>query len=144
MLYCGIHYNFSFDEGLILRLHQLQGRTDDIQFVRSEIYLAMAKNCYLYSWFPVLMTAASPIFHESFLDAGTPVFISEFGGGAKAGRHGPASDRFTEEYMKERFTLLTAGSMERNRAEQIYSKCFSFAEDDIRYIISEMIGSADV
>ena len=73
MLYCGIHYNFSFDDRLIFRLHQLQGRNDEIQFIKSEIYLTMAKNCYLYSWFPVLMTAASPIFHESFMDAGEPV-----------------------------------------------------------------------
>ena len=73
MLYCGIHYNFSFDEQLIRRLHQICGRQDDPQFIRSEIYLTMAKNCYRYSWFPVLMTAASPIFHESFLDAGESV-----------------------------------------------------------------------
>ena len=73
MLYCGIHYNFSFDERLILRLHQIMGRSDELQFIRSEVYLTMAKNCYLYSWFPVLMTAASPIFHESFLDVGQSV-----------------------------------------------------------------------
>ena len=29
-----------------------------------------------------------------------PVIISEFGGGAKAGRHGADNERFTEEYMK--------------------------------------------
>ncbi len=73
MLYCGIHYNFSFDERLIMRLHQLMGRQDDFRYLRSEIYLTMAKNCYLYSWFPVLMTAASPIFPESFLDEGISV-----------------------------------------------------------------------
>ncbi len=73
MLYCGIHYNFSFDDRLIFRLHQILGRQDEVQNLRSEIYLAMAKNCCLYSWFPVLMTAASPIFHESFLDEGVPV-----------------------------------------------------------------------
>lgn len=73
MLYCGIHYNFSFDERLIARLHQIMGRQDDLQYIRSELYLTMAKNCYLYSWFPVLMTAASPIFHESFMDKGIPV-----------------------------------------------------------------------
>lgn len=30
-----------------------------------------------------------------------PVFISEFGGGAVYGRHGAATERFTEEYMEE-------------------------------------------
>ena len=73
MLYCGIHYNFSFDERLISRLHQILQRQDDISVLKSEIYLTMAKNCYLYSWFPVVMTAASPIFHKSFMDAGEAV-----------------------------------------------------------------------
>lgn len=73
MLYCGIHYNFSFDEQLIFRLHQTLGCRSSIQELKSRIYLTMAKNCYLYSWFPVVMTAASPIFHESFMDSGIPV-----------------------------------------------------------------------
>lgn len=73
MLYSGIHYNFSFNEKLISRLHQIMGRQDDVQYLKSEIYMTMAKNCYLYSWFPVVMTAASPIFHESFMDAGQAV-----------------------------------------------------------------------
>ncbi|MBR1868964.1 MAG: beta-glucuronidase [Bacteroidales bacterium] len=33
-------------------------------------------------------------------DIDKPVFISEFGGGALAGRHGPVTDRFTEEYQE--------------------------------------------
>jgi beta-glucuronidase len=32
-----------------------------------------------------------------------PVIISEFGGGAKAGLHGPATQRFTEEYQADIF-----------------------------------------
>ncbi len=73
MLYSGIHYNFSFQDALIRRLHEILGRTDDVRFLKDEIYLRMAKNCCIYSWFPVYMTAASPIFHESFLDAGQDV-----------------------------------------------------------------------
>ncbi len=34
-------------------------------------------------------------------DIKKPVFISEFGGGAVYGRHGDASERFTEEYMED-------------------------------------------
>ena len=73
MLYSGIHYNFSFPDALIAKMHQMLGRTDDLKFLKSEIYMRMAKNCYLCSWFPVYMTAASPIFHESFLDEGESV-----------------------------------------------------------------------
>jgi glutamate--cysteine ligase len=73
MLYSGIHYNFSFSDGLIRRVKQLIGFDGPDKYIKSNIYMKMAKNCYLYSWFPVYMTAASPIFHESFLDAGEPV-----------------------------------------------------------------------
>ncbi len=73
MLYSGIHYNFSFSDALIHRVKQLTGYDGEDKRMKSKIYMKMAKNCYLYSWFPVYMTAASPIFHESFLDAGEPV-----------------------------------------------------------------------
>jgi beta-glucuronidase len=35
------------------------------------------------------------------IDYNKPVIMSEFGGGAKAGRHGPASERWTEEYQAD-------------------------------------------
>lgn len=73
MLYSGIHYNYSFNNDLIETLHRELGRTDELRFIKSEMYMRMAKNCYLYSWFPVFMTAASPIFHSSFLDEGIEV-----------------------------------------------------------------------
>lgn len=60
MLYCGIHYNFSFDRDLIRRLHQVLGRYDDPQYLQSDLYLMLAKNCYLYSWFPVVMDRRQP------------------------------------------------------------------------------------
>lgn len=89
MLYCGIHYNFSFDDRLIARLHQILGRQDPLHRLRSEIYLTMAKNCYLYSWFPVVMTAASPIFHESFMNEG-----QEVGGGRFLGFSSMRNSRY--------------------------------------------------
>ena len=73
MLYSGIHYNFSFADALVERMHQILGRRDELRYLKSEIYMHMAKNCLLSSWFPVYMTAASPIFHETFLDEGSPV-----------------------------------------------------------------------
>ena len=36
-------------------------------------------------------------------DIEKPVFVSEFGAGAVYGRHGDASERFTEEYMKDMY-----------------------------------------
>lgn len=89
MLYCGIHYNFSFDRDLIRRLHQVLGRYDDPQYLQSDLYLMLAKNCYLYSWFPVVMTAASPIFHESFMAEG-----KEVGGGRFLGYSSMRNSRY--------------------------------------------------
>ena len=73
MLYSGIHYNFSFSDALVERMHEILGRRDELRYLKSEIYMKMAKNCLMSSWFPVYMTAASPIFHETFLDEGAPV-----------------------------------------------------------------------
>lgn len=76
MLYSGIHFNYSFNLKLLDRIHQELGRTDDIKYLKSEMYMRLAKNCYMYSWFPVVMTAASPVFHGTFMDEG-----EEVGGG---------------------------------------------------------------
>ena len=122
MLYCGIHYNFSFDDRLIRRLHQLLGRCDDPQFLRSEIYMSLAKNCYLYSWFPVLMTAASPVFHESFMDAG-----EEVGGGRFLGLSSMRNSRYG--YWNKKQVFLDYSSIdtyinsivERVREGELYS-----------------------
>lgn len=89
MLYSGIHFNYSFSDGLIEALHRELGREDELRFIKSEMYMRMAKNCYLYSWFPVYMTAASPIFHESFIDKG-----EEVGGGRFLGISSMRNSRY--------------------------------------------------
>ncbi len=105
MLYCGIHYNFSFDDKLIRELHRRLGRQDEPTAFRNELYLTLAKNCYLYSWFPVVMTAASPIFHESFLDEG-----QEVGGGRFLGFGSMRNSRYG--YWNRNEILLDYRDME--------------------------------
>lgn len=102
MLYSGIHFNYSFNLGLIEKLHQELGRTDDIKFLKSEMYMKLAKNCYLYSWFPVLMTAASPIFHGSFIDAGEDV-----GGGKFLGHSSMRNSKYGYWNKKQLFMDFT-------------------------------------
>ena len=89
MLYCGIHYNFSFAPELIRRMHHMLGSDEDPQQFNDRIYMTMAKNCYLYSWFPVVLTAASPIYHESFMDTGEMV-----GGGRFCGYSSMRNSRY--------------------------------------------------
>ena len=106
MMYSGIHYNFSFPEELIQKLCGALGREDDLRCFKNEIYLRMAKNCYLYSWFPVYMTAASPIYHQSFLDEGKEVGGGRFLGYASM-RNSPYGYWNHERYHLDYTTLET-------------------------------------
>lgn len=65
MLYSGIHYNFSFGENLLKELFKNSGEKDYFTFVNS-LYLHLAKWVVRYSWLIVFLTAASPLFDESF------------------------------------------------------------------------------
>lgn len=65
MLYSGIHYNFSFGENLLKELFRKSGEKDYFSFVNS-LYLRLTKWIVRYSWLIVFLTAASPVFDESF------------------------------------------------------------------------------
>ena len=67
MLYSGIHYNFSFSDNLIKTLFSESGESDYKNF-KNGLYLSTAKNCFKYIWFPVYLTAASPVFDSSFMN----------------------------------------------------------------------------
>lgn len=61
MLYSGIHYNFSFSDRL---LKSLCGG-EDFDGFKNKLYFRMAKQVCRYSWLPVLLTAASPVYDVS-------------------------------------------------------------------------------
>jgi len=67
-LYCGIHFNFSFDKQFMNLLYELNGGLNSYFDFKNEYYLKLAKYCEKYSWFIVHLTGASPVFHNSFLD----------------------------------------------------------------------------
>lgn len=70
MLYSGIHYNFSFGEPLIQELYKTSSifTVSSYREFKDKLYLSVAKNCFKYIWFLVYLTAASPVYHESFAD----------------------------------------------------------------------------
>lgn len=65
-LLSGIHYNFSFDETFLARLYELEGRHESFKQFKDDIYFKVARNLLKYRWLLIYLTAASPVFDESF------------------------------------------------------------------------------
>ena len=61
MLFSGIHFNFSFSDEY---LHTLC-KEDDFESFKSAFYLRLYKQLCKYSWLPLLLTAASPVYDKS-------------------------------------------------------------------------------
>ncbi len=59
----GIHYNFSFSEKLIKALNP-DGK--ELQELKNELYMKVARNTMLHRWFLIYLTGASPFVHESY------------------------------------------------------------------------------
>lgn len=67
MLFSGIHINFSFGEKLFEESYKESGLNSFKEYT-NKIYLELAEKMTKYSWLIVYLTAASPIFNESYLD----------------------------------------------------------------------------
>lgn len=65
MLFCGIHFNFSFAGDFFRELLPDSGQRE-LQELKNNLYLELAKKLTKYSWFIVYLTAASPVFDSSF------------------------------------------------------------------------------
>ena len=69
MLFCGIHFNYSYSERFLGRMMEREGRSD-LQGFRNQMYLRLSEQIELTSWLPVFLTSASPVFDGSFLEGG--------------------------------------------------------------------------
>lgn len=69
MLFCGIHFNYSYSEEFLRTMMECSGETDLRQF-RDKLYLRLSEQIELTSWLPVFLTSASPVFDGSFEDDG--------------------------------------------------------------------------
>ena len=63
MLYCGIHFNFSFTKEYLFDKWDKVGSFFDF---KNDFYFKLMKQCFRYSWLLVLLTSASPIYDKSF------------------------------------------------------------------------------
>ena len=69
-LFCGIHFNFSFDEDELRHLYQIRPTQDSpITFAnfREAMYLKMLRNFKRHRWFLVTLLGNSPAVHHSYI-----------------------------------------------------------------------------
>ncbi len=98
MLFSGIHFNFSFDDGYLHTLY----KGDDFSAWRDSFYLRLYKQVSFHSWLPLLLTAASPIYDRSLYEDGAA--------GAVLGKY--ASVRSSERgYWNSFVPILRFGSL---------------------------------
>lgn len=66
-LISGIHYNFSFNEGIIKKLYEKR-EDKNISYgdFKDSIYLKVTRNYLRYRWFIVYLLGASPVIHETY------------------------------------------------------------------------------
>ncbi len=66
MLYSGIHFNFSFSDGLLKAAFGLSDEEDFLCF-KNAAYMELGRKLLRYTWLIVYLTAASPLIDENFL-----------------------------------------------------------------------------
>jgi glutamate--cysteine ligase len=62
----GIHYNFSFGEGLINYLYKEFGESEDKRLFIDKLHFQLARNFLRYSWLLVYLFGASPSCHSTY------------------------------------------------------------------------------
>lgn len=68
MLYSGIHFNFSLSEKY---LREIKDIGQEFGQFKDSVYFRLMKQIFRHSWLIVLLTAASPIYDRSFVEAGS-------------------------------------------------------------------------
>ena len=63
-LISGIHYNFSFDDKFLKKLHK--GSNKSFKEFKNDIYLKVARNYLRYRWLIIYLTGCTPFLHESY------------------------------------------------------------------------------
>ncbi|MGB9979762.1 glutamate--cysteine ligase [Methanobacterium sp.] len=62
----GIHYNFSFGDGMIDYLYKKFGNKKDKRLFTDEIHFGLARNFLRYSWILIYLFGASPFCHRTY------------------------------------------------------------------------------
>lgn len=67
MTFSGIHFNYSFDEGLLQADFALTDETDYKKY-KDDFYVSLAASVQMYNWLVVAITAASPLLDSSYFE----------------------------------------------------------------------------
>lgn len=67
-LLSGIHYNFSFDEAFLRRLHNIVDPQESYKDFKDSTYLRLARNLLRYRWLLIYLTGASPVFDKTYME----------------------------------------------------------------------------
>lgn len=67
-LLSGIHYNFSFDERFLRKLHETLGQGEVYKDFKDAIYFRIARNLLRYRWLLIYLTGASPVFDKTYIE----------------------------------------------------------------------------
>ncbi|MBQ2226016.1 MAG: glutamate--cysteine ligase [Methanobrevibacter sp.] len=62
----GVHFNFSFTEDFIVKLHELEGSELSFQEFKNDVYLKIARNYLRYCWLIIYLTGCSIGSHKTF------------------------------------------------------------------------------
>ena len=65
-LISGIHYNFSFSDKLLKKLHYEFGKNTSFKDFKNKVYLKVTKGLLQYRWLAMYLTGASPIVHNTY------------------------------------------------------------------------------
>lgn len=76
----GVHFNYSFSEPMLHKLHELFGDGRDFASFKSESYMGMLRNLLRIGWVVPYLFGASPAICESFLE-GEPTTLEYLGHG---------------------------------------------------------------
>ncbi|WP_268625189.1 bifunctional glutamate--cysteine ligase GshA/glutathione synthetase GshB [Paenibacillus alvei] len=66
-LLSGIHYNFSFDERFLQKLHETIGQGETYKDFKDAIYFKLTRNLLRYRWLLIYLTGASPVFDKTYM-----------------------------------------------------------------------------
>ncbi|WNS46112.1 bifunctional glutamate--cysteine ligase GshA/glutathione synthetase GshB [Paenibacillus sp. MMS20-IR301] len=66
-LLSGIHYNFSFDERFLRKLHETISKGEAYKDFKDAIYFRIAHNLLRYRWLLIYLTGASPVFDKTYI-----------------------------------------------------------------------------
>lgn len=146
----GIHYNFSFNEETLQKLHKRYAPEESYKNFKNEVYLKLVRNYTRYKWFIIYITGASISAHKTFtkeclnlmhLDDGHDSFYSNQGPSYRNSHIGyknleelyPRYDSI-ENFCEDVNNFIEEGIL--SEAKELYTQIRLKPQDPTRYLES--------